>query len=193
MKTRKCLCIVISKQFCGKCWKSILVNEMTVNSACTHYDICLLKGNLECHGSVPSEINHSSFVQQVGPCSSEEPAIAIKMMLEQQADLSFKQHTQLTLYHSRCLAKVCLNQVSGEDAKTLLGLSKWGFKLWLQFKSEAINYEQQEDFSDDGNVIIVCIGHNMPPRSIGPALHCKCKSSISYGSICPHHICTRGG
>ena len=102
------------------------------------------------------------------------------MMLEPQADLSFKQHTQLTLYHSRCLAKVCLNQVSGEDVKALLGLSKWGFELWLQFKLEAINYEQQEDSSEDGNVNIVCIGHNTPLRRIGPALDCDCKSSIAY-------------
>jgi hypothetical protein len=178
---------------CGKCATSILVSKNRLQSGCAHCTIFHLTGNLERHGSVPSEINHSSFVQRVGPCSSEEPAIAMKMMLERQADLSFKRHRQLALYYSRCLAKVRMKKVTGEDAKALLGLSEWGFELWLQFKSEAGNYELQDDSIEEGIVNIVRIGSNAPPRRIGPGLSCECKSSIAYGSICPHHICYREG
>ena len=83
--------------------------------------------------------------------------------------------------------------MTGEDANALHGLSEWGFELWLQFKSEAGNYEEQEDSIEEGIVNIVRIGSNAPPRRIGPGLSCECKSSIAYGSICPHHICYREG
>jgi hypothetical protein len=115
------------------------------------------------------------------------------MMLERQANLSFKQHRQLALYHSRCLAKVRMTKVTGEDAKALLGLSEWGFVLWLQFKSEAKNYELQEDSLEGGNANVVRIGHDAPPRQLGTGLSCNCKLSIAYGSICPHHVCYREG
>jgi hypothetical protein len=117
----------------------------------------------------------------------------MKMMLERQADLSFKRHRQLSLYYSRCLAKVQMNKVTGEDAKALIALGEWGFELWLQFKSEATNYKQHQDASDEFNVNIVRIGQNAPPRRIGPGLSCDCRSCVAYGSICPHHICYREG
>jgi hypothetical protein len=74
--------------------------------------------------------------------------------------------------------------VTGVDANALLGLSEWGFKLWLQFKSEAGNFEQEEDSLEEGNVNIVHIGSNAPPRQIVQGLSsCECKTRYSLGTV----------
>jgi hypothetical protein len=161
------------------------------------------------HGESPSESNHASYVARIGPCSTVEPAVAIKNMIERQVDLNSERSVLIMSYHLKCktsieaiLSKSKRNPTRKEanEIQALRSLGRTGHELWAQAVAVSAEYSKAPSSIHGVESGINAITRKgladrqvSPPRYIGPNLRCDCDISVAFPAQCGHDIANCDG